>query len=359
MAMLRTTLKLSLILTSIVILLSALFLGYMTIGRGTTPAISSPYSIASLETDKIGGVGQTILIRGTNQANPVLLWLHGGPGESEMRLRSYQAELEKHFVVVNWDQRGAGKSYSDQMKADSLNVKQFVSDAHELITMLKQRFHTDKIYLAGHSWGTVLGVKLVQQYPNDFYAYIGVGQVVDIVEGMEVSYDFVLDTARKENNQEAIKQLKQLKKPSHSLGVENLKIWGALINWVTTFQGSEYHNHRLKEVATMLNASEYSLSDWVSRKDGATLTKNSKVYEELLDVHFLEQVPELTVPAYFCQGTHDYHTPFALVERFYKQIKTPKKQLIPFTESAHSPEVEESERFASVLIQIKKDTYLP
>jgi pimeloyl-ACP methyl ester carboxylesterase len=122
-------------------------------------------SIASLESLFIGKVKQWILIRGKDFDNPVLLFLHGGPGTSEMcLLREYTAELEKDFVVVTWDQRSAGKSFAAKDPATSMNIDTFVSDTHELTNYLLYRFNKEKIFLMGHSWGTVVGVLTVQNF---------------------------------------------------------------------------------------------------------------------------------------------------------------------------------------------------
>ena len=136
--------------------------------------------INRLEAVELGGVKQWISIRGKNPNAPLLLFLHGGPGSANIaKLRIQTPELEKHFIVVQWDQRGAGKSFSPFANAAALTREQYVSDAHELVGWLKQRFGVEKIYLMGFSWGTVLGLTLASQYPDDFAAFIIVSEVVD------------------------------------------------------------------------------------------------------------------------------------------------------------------------------------
>lgn len=138
-----------------------------------------PRSIASLEKIKLGGMDQWILIRGNDVSNPVLLWLHGGPGAAQMPIaHHFDKNLEKDFIVVHWDQRGAGKSNPKDFDEQTMTFEQFITDAHELTQYLKRRFNTEKIYLVGHSWGTQLGIKMVQLYPEDYFAYIGIGQAV-------------------------------------------------------------------------------------------------------------------------------------------------------------------------------------
>lgn len=133
----------------------------------STPAITDDGdpvggSIATLEPVPIGGMEQWLLIRGRHSANPVLLWLHGGPGASEMPVvPHYNRALEEEFVVVHWDQRGAGKSNPRDFDESTMTFERFVQDAHELTRHLKRRFGKKKIYLLGHSWGSHLGLVAV------------------------------------------------------------------------------------------------------------------------------------------------------------------------------------------------------
>jgi proline iminopeptidase len=142
-----------------------------------------PGSIATMEHVKLGGVDQWLVIRGNSVQNPVLLFLSGGPGGSELgRMRRFNQPLEERFVVAVWEQRGCGKSYDAINPKSALTVDQYVADVIELSDMLRARFHADNIYLMGHSWGSILGVRAVQQRPDLFYAYIGTGQMVNVRE---------------------------------------------------------------------------------------------------------------------------------------------------------------------------------
>jgi pimeloyl-ACP methyl ester carboxylesterase len=135
--------------------------------------------IATLEGIELGGDGQWVLTRG-EPGRPVLLFLHGGPGMPAMYLHhEFGRELERQFIVVHWDQRGAGKSYNKNILPEMMSVRQMMNDAEELISILRKRHLTDKIYLAGHSWGSYLGMLLVSENPGLFHAYVGIGQVAD------------------------------------------------------------------------------------------------------------------------------------------------------------------------------------
>jgi pimeloyl-ACP methyl ester carboxylesterase len=133
-----------------------------------------PAGIASLEKVRLGGVDQWIQIRGEDRAKPILLFLHSGPGFPEMPFAHVNAALEKDFVVVQWDQRGAGKSYAPSIPESSMTIEQFVSDAHELVALLLERFGRSKLILIAHSWGSIIGALTVAKYPEQFEAYVGI-----------------------------------------------------------------------------------------------------------------------------------------------------------------------------------------
>ncbi len=152
------------LLVSVLVLTGLLF---VTFRPPWTPSIEATNSIASLEDMMIGGVNQSVLIRGFDVDRPVLLWLHGGPGGPMMPVAHVVGGgLEKHVVVVHWDQRGSGRSARSTVSRESLNLEQFLSDTRELIEILRSRFDADRIFLLGHSWGSVLGLITAQRHPE-------------------------------------------------------------------------------------------------------------------------------------------------------------------------------------------------
>ena len=266
----------------------------------------------------------------------------------------YERTLEEHFIVVNWDQRGAGKSYSKKIATESLNTEQYISDCVELVKILMNRFKKKKIYIMGHSWGSVLGTYVVQRHPEFFYAYIGIGQVANMIQNEQISYKFVYDRAKETNNDKALKKLEEIQ-PYDGKDFKKIKIQR---KWLTKFKGSVYNFKSEWDMMKYgLGSPEYSLRDFIKFFKGSKFTIDAML-EQLTEVDFFTEVPELKVPIYICQGRHDYQTPFELAERFFNQVKAPKKKFIWFENSAHSPIFEESEKFNSVLInEVLKDTY--
>ncbi|WP_448335684.1 alpha/beta fold hydrolase, partial [Bellilinea sp.] len=202
------------------VLLAAFLLGSQWTAR--TPAILGadgkplPGSIAALEKVKLGGTDQWLIIRGNDITKPVLLFLSGGPGGSEAgRVLRFNRELEKHFVVVIWEQRGCGKSYPAYYPPARLSLEQYVSDLIELTDWLRQRFDEEKIYLVGHSWGTIIGVRAVQARPDLFHAYVGTAQMVNLRQTDQMIYDIVLSHAQKIGDSAFVETLQKQGRPPY------------------------------------------------------------------------------------------------------------------------------------------------
>jgi proline iminopeptidase len=178
----------------------------------------------------INGYPQFVSIKGAHeQNNPVLLFLHGGPGASAtIMFQKMNGELEKDFTVVCWDQRGAGKSFSKKMDKTMLTVPQLIDDAHVLIEYLCERFNKDKIYLIGHSWGARLGMYLMRMYPERIAGYIGVGQEVAAYEGELQSWQYTYEQAKQKNNTKAVAELEKMGAPQNGnyLTMYKTGFWG-------------------------------------------------------------------------------------------------------------------------------------
>jgi pimeloyl-ACP methyl ester carboxylesterase len=181
---------------------------------GTTEPITDPEgnpvegSIAEIEKVILGGQEQYIIIRGVDAAKPIMLFLHGGPGSPEVAfIKHFNPDIEKDFVMVYWEQRGAGKSYSKDIPPESMNMDQMISDTRELSEYLVNRFNREKIFLMGHSWGSLLGTLTAHKYPELYYAYFGIGQVGDQFKGEQISLRWAKDQAVERNDHKAVKTL--------------------------------------------------------------------------------------------------------------------------------------------------------
>ena len=316
--------------------------------------LSSPNGIESLELIELGGVQQWILINGEDRTKPVLLWLHGGPGSPLMPTAyHYDTELIKHFVVVHWDQRGAGKSYDPALTPEMLTTEQYIADTYDLAQYLRQRFGAPKIYLIGHSWGSTLGALTVARYPDLFYAYVGVSQPVSIPESYRVVYPRLLDQARATGNQEALHELEALGPPPWS-STESLTVFS---KWNGIFGGS-LRNITPEEIdAVTMQSPVYTSEDFEKAGQGIAFSTEA-MFNQLLQINLFEQAPRLDVPVYFFMGRHDGQAPDELTERYYNALEAPAgKRLVWFEESAHAPMYEEPAKFNQEMLHVLEETY--
>lgn len=299
----------------------------------------------SLEKVNLGGIEQWILIRGKNPENPIILFLHGGPGFPIMMFHQYfQGPLEDRFTVVQWDQRGAGKSYSEDIPSGSMTLEQILSDTVELIDMLRDRFGKEKVYIAGHSWGSIVGMHLIKSFPEKIAGFVGIGQVVDFQRSVEAAYDFALESAKAQNLSELVEELNGMGRPPF----DDAKIT-AIRKIVERFGGGLYSLISFREIAS--ECKEYSQQDIMNVANGMDFS-GQHLWSTVLETEFLSKDTVFDVPIYLLNGRHDYQTPLCLVEEFYNKLAVPKKKLVVFENSAHFPFIEEREKFCKELIGI-------
>ncbi len=309
-----------------------------------------PGSIATLETVTLNGSQQWISIRGHDISKPVLLFLAGGPGGSQLSTERFAlGELEQHFIVVNWEQPGAGKSF-DAVDRSTLTPERYIEVAHALVTLLKMRFDKERVYVLGESWGSALGIWLVQRYPEDFHAFIGTGQMVAFLENDLMCYEFALDWARQRGDSAKVEALtKQGPPPYYGKDV----VWKEAAYLTDTFTYMN-QNPAIRDNGFNtwrdLAAPEYGLYDKVSWFRGVLETLDV-VYPQLWDVDFRQQATQLEVPVYFLIGRHDINAPTVLTEQYYTVLEAPHKEIVWFEHSGHNPWVSESARFVDVMVK--------
>lgn len=302
---------------------------------------------------EINGIEQFILVRGSDRNKPLLLVLHGGPGTSEMPMfREYNRALEQEFIVVHWDQRGAGKSFSVDIPDESMTVDQMIEDAHELTLQLKRKYGKNKIFLLGHSWGSFLGINTAYRYPEDYYAYVGTGQIAYQLKSEQLGYDFALHNARKANDKESIEDLLQLKQLSiDGKSSEEIMPWiFKQRTYLGKYGGAMY---QMDGAEMMMKAfaknKELSNDDKEHFMDG-TMFSLHRLFPTVLRTDLKQTIPELKVPTYFLQGTYDYTTSYTEAKKYFHQLKAPKKEFIDFNKSGHNPPFEEPEKFNKILV---------
>ncbi|WP_314059383.1 alpha/beta hydrolase [uncultured Vagococcus sp.] len=307
----------------------------------------------------IGNHQQGLFIMSQNHDNPVLLFLHGGPGSPELPLiysKDNPHPLESDFTVCYWDQRGAGMSLKNTSE-ETMTLEQLIADTLEVTCYLKERFNQKKIYLMGHSWGSYLGVKTISQEPEHFFAYIGMGQISNQTLSEQLAYDYMVQHATDINDKKTLKTLARFDSNSpefpsapymmgirsstmnrYGIGIthENFSMM-TLVKQLIFFTG-----YTLPEKINYLRGSLFSLKHLFHYTTAEELTLTTR---------------EFDIPVYITHGKYDLQVSYDLAQNYLKTLSAPKKGFITFEHSAHSPIIEEREKFLKTLRQIKEDTF--
>ena len=283
--------------------------------------------INKAEAITIGGMQQWIHIKTVDDKLPVLLFFHGGPGNSVMGYADkFTSTLQKYFVVVQWDQRESGKTAKLNSSGKALTVSLMESDAVEMVNYLRSRFSTGKIYLWGHSWGGFLALRVAASHPELLSACIALAPMVNQWESERQTLDWLMDKARTTNNQEAIDELSAVNIPFDN--------------------PDQLYYHR-----KWLLLSEHK--NPVSKKNVRSWgEKWFPMYVEACGINLFETAPEINCPVYFFVGSKDRQTSFVITEAYYKAVKAEKKDLFWFTNSGHSLNLTEPKRLQEIIISI-------
>ena len=301
----------------------------------------------------INDVEQGMFIKGRDINNPVLLFVHGGPGMPEYWLtQRYPTGLEDYFTVVWWDQRGAGLSYSPNIPPETMTAEQFISDTLEVTKYLRQRFGKEKIYLMAHSWGSYIGIQAAAQEPELYYAYIGMGQISYQIQSEQMAYEYALEQYKKNGNMNMVQRLKSapptmtVPLPAAYEALRDEYMHGIGIG--TT--------HDMKSVVTGIflpswQFREYTLGEKVNLWRGKFLSRSRKfsLWDKMQATDLTKQVTELEIPVYFFEGRYDYTCAYPLAKDYFEKLKAPEKGFYTFEQSAHTPLFEEPEKLQLIL----------
>jgi proline iminopeptidase len=300
----------------------------------------------------LGGARQVVNVRGNDRANPILLFVHGGPGAVEMPIDwAFQRPWEDFFTVVQWDQRGAGRSFplnDPKALAPTLTPERYRDDAIELIELLCRKYAKRKILLLGHSWGSVVGLSVAIKRPDLLYAYIGMGQVIDFRDNEQVGYQWTLEQARKDHNAEALRELEALR-PYPAPGPFDVNKMTTERKWSIHYgalaagrDNADFYFHapRLSPL--------YTEDDRKAADEGSAFTI-ATLFPKLAAISF-KDVHRVAVPVFLFMGRHDYTTPWPIAEAWLDRLKAPGKAMVWFDHSAHLPMIEEQGRTLKALL---------
>jgi len=294
---------------------------------------------------------QYLIIRGEEKSKPVMLFLHGGPGIPELfTMKKEMAYLEEHFIMVYWEQRAAGKSH----RVKDLTFDTILSDTLELSRWLTREYSQEKIYLIGHSWGSFLGMFAIDKYPQIYHAYIGIGQVTNQYSAEELSLNWIREEAFHRTDKRAITKLSNLTVPKKDASV---KEWSRYLNihrgYLFKYGGTVLDNKGVmfSWMKKFLKMREYSLLDKLYFIPSAFYSLK-QLWHDVVGINLFLEIKKVEVPVYIFQGKNDYQVSYVLAKAFLDQLDAPKKELVTFENSAHSPHIEESEMFNNYITKI-------
>ena len=249
-----------------------------------------------------------------------------------------------------WDQRGAGKSYSPFLDDKTMTIDQFLSDAHELMQYLMKRFHKQRIFLVGHSWGSFLGLELARRYPHELYAYVGIGQEISVSDAERLSMRFTLEQAEAAHNEQALAELRRIGEyPSLKRG------WLSDVftqrRWLGEFGGVMYGKRGMESLFSIQRPPEFSLFEFAPLALGSRSSLKALWPQVLKAGDLRATAAKLEVPTFFVIGKHDYNAPFELAREYFDKLEAPKKEWGWFESSAHMPNFEEPAKFNAFMIE--------
>lgn len=286
----------------------------------------------------IGDSRQWISVRGRHKNAPILLFLHGGPGFTSIPTSYFfMSGWDEYFTIAQYDQRGAGKTYGANDPAQvrpTMTIDRMVADAEGVATYLRRRYHRNKIVLVGHSWGSFLGVKLAQRHPDWIYAYLGIGQVVDMQKSEARGYQFTVAAARKADNAQAISELESLAPfPDPQQPERNLENLQKERRWLAYFRGATWRGTEDQYNDISMLSPDVTPKDREDRTKGLDLSLSALWGE--LGRSSLWNITNFECPIVLFVGRHDINVNAPLTAEWFARIHAPAKKLVWFENSAH------------------------
>lgn len=316
-------------------------------------AIQTPRGIDQLVEVNVGGIPQWLSIRGRDRRNPILLFIHGGPGVTEMPVSwFYQGPLEDYFTVVQWDQRGSGMTAASSDQAEiipTVTIERMVRDGEDVVAYLREQFDKDRIFVLGHSWGSLIGLEIAQRHPDWLHAYIGMGQIIHAQGNEAAGYQFAIEQAREHGHQTAIQELEAIApypKPGEAFSVAEIITQR---RWLSFFGGMTWGRPDL-DYENSLRALSPEYSDADLRADEQSGAVVMQLIPQLADVDY-RGATELDTPVFLFLGRYDYAVSSQIAFDWFNSLEAPCKQAIWFEHSAHMMQFEQPGRFIVSLVQ--------
>ena len=305
--------------------------------------IPQPQGIEESFAVRIGGIDQWISVRGRDRRNPILLFVHGGPASTELPVSwLYQSGWEDYFTVVQWDQRGAGKTYvaNDPAAVEpTIAQERMVEDGEELVAWLRTHYGKRKIFMLGHSWGSLLGLEVARRHPDWLHAYVGMGQMIYGRDNERLGYEWALKAARADHNDKAVRELEALAPYPRADGSVSVAQILVQREWVIHYGGLTWGRPDFDYAQDAAKFSPDYTRKELSPEDG--IGESLPRLLSAMTGYDVRAVTHMDCPVFIFAGRYDYETPSQLAVDWLAALHAPRKGLVRFENSAHMMELEE------------------
>lgn len=308
-------------------------------------------SLSERVTVEIGGIPQGMIIQTVDPANPVLLFLHGGPGMTEFFMeQDYPTGLEAHFTMVWWEQRGAGMSFSSDIPPETMTMAQMISDTVEVADYLRDRFGKDRILLLGHSWGSYLGIQVAAKAPDRFLAYVGMAQIVHQLRSEVMARDYLLGVYGARGDMGMVRKLEA----AHVTMQDGLSPAWMRLRDAAMHGAGVGHTRDIDSVISGIflpvwRVRAYTVMDKINVWRGK-LWSRQFFWEDMLRDDLASRLTTFELPVYFFVGVYDQTANPTLSRAYFDAIKAPVTGFYEFQNSAHSPLFEEPATATEILL---------
>ena len=309
---------------------------------------------------EINGAPNGLFINGKDLDNPVMLFVSSGPGTDDYFLNEKYPDMhiEDAYTICYWDYRGMGIAYDKNISPESIDLNTLVEDAASVTEYLMQRFGKEKIYIMAFSGGTNIALKTIEKYPEYYYAYIAMAQVIGGGDDNDtLIYQFMKDTFTERGDQKRLKKLEKIvdKKPDGKVECHNWYEYVALLHEAgggTTMNETEWEGITLP----IIKSHCYTLKEKFDYIKGMKMYRTTTLDKELEHKDYRKTDLNFDIPMYFISGDHDYNCPWPLVEEYCGLINAPDKEFYLIEDAAHSPLWEQQEKCYTILEEIKNNT---
>ena len=299
----------------------------------------------------LGGIEQWITIRGTRRDAPVLLWIHGGPAEIQSPLEAAYEPWTSSYRLVQWDQRGAGRTYQrNPGPPDALTLERIAADGIELAEFLRQHLSVGEIVLAGHSWGSFVGITMAQARPDLFEVLVGTGQVSSWRETVRWQYEYALRKAREAGDAASIKELETMGLPPH----DDFAKYSAMRRKLVAYFPKVDMDWLERQQTLYRSAPGITPEDLKAFSAGGGVSM-TRLLPTIMAEDLRASIHKLDIPFCVIQGSDDVFTPLEPANAFFEHVVAPRKRIQVIAGAGHFVAMTHTQEFLSALARCRSD----